>query len=259
MKIIVQDNFPAFAKAMEVSAKQARFAAKEALNAVAEKARPALRAEMVSVFDRPTPWVLNSLRIKYATKSNLMAEIAYKDKNSVESSRSMLEPHVFGGVRHGKGMEGRLRALGLLPGGWFAMPGAAAKLDGNGNMSKGQISLLLNVIGAFTEAGYNKANAKTVARLAKGGRKASQYGQYGYEWLVNPVSGSRRIKHLAPGVYQRVGSGFGSSLKPVLIFVSKANYKQRFDFFGVVDRVVRKEFPAEFDRAFDNALRTAKP
>lgn len=253
MQISISTNFTQVQAALQKAASQVPFALSTALNKTAAKAQDAVRKEMPRVFDRPTPWVLNSLRIKYATKSNLQAELAYKDKNSVESSRSMIEPHVFTGKRHFKAMEARLMAIGLIPAGWNAVPGAAAKLDANGNMGRGQISQLLNVLGSYTEAGYSKANDKTSARLARGNVKKNVYG---FVYWVNKV-GSTKATHLPPGVYQRVKTAFGSSLKPILIFVKQANYKQRLDFFGVAQAVIDKEFPGEFDRAFDEALRTA--
>ena len=41
----------------------------DALNHTANQARQALKAEMASVFDRPTPWALNSIRILAAKPS----------------------------------------------------------------------------------------------------------------------------------------------------------------------------------------------
>jgi hypothetical protein len=254
MKINVTHNIPEVAAALRKAADQVPFALSVSLNAVAEKARMNVRSEMSSVFDRPTPWVLNSLRVKRATKQLPEAELAFKDKNSAESSRSMIEPHVFAGKRHFKAMEGRLLRMGLMPAGYNAVPGAAAVLDSYGNMSKGQITTLLNVLGTYTEAGYNKANGKTIARLAKGNVKKNQYG---FVYWVNRV-GSVKAKHLMPGVYQRVNTGFGTSLKPVLMFVKQATYKKRLDFFGVVEKTVAKEFVPEFDKAFDAALVSAK-
>lgn len=253
MKINVSHNFPEVQAALAKAASQVPFALAVALNNTAEKARVNVRNQMASVFDKPTPWVLNSLRVKRATKSNQEAELAFKDRNSAESSRSMVEPHVFGGKRHFKAMEARLLNMGLMPAGYNAVPGAAAKLDAYGNMSPGQISQLLNVLGTYTEAGYNKANAKTVGRLAKGNVKKNIYG---FEYWVNKVN-SIKARHLQPGVYQRVKTGFGTSLKPVLIFVKKANYKQRLNFFAITQTTVDREFVGEFNAAFDEALRTA--
>jgi hypothetical protein len=254
MQISIDQQLAEISAAMDKSVKQAQFAMTVAINKSAVLAKDAVKREMASVFDRPTPWVLNSLRVKTATdRANPVANLAFKDKNSAESSRTMVAPHVDGGVRHYKAMEARLSSMGLMPKGWNAVPGAAASLDGYGNMSRGQISQLLNVLGTYTESGYNKANANTVKRLAKGNAKK---GVYGFAYWVNPV-GSVKGRHLQPGVYQRITTAFGSSLKPILIFVKRATYKQRIDFYGIAQDSVAKTFPGEFRSAFDEAMRTA--
>lgn len=253
MQIRIDTNIKEVQEAMKKAASQVPFALSVAINASAEKAKELVKAEMPRVFDRPTPWVLNSLRVKRSTKTNLTAELAYKDKNSVENSRSMVEPHVFAGNRHFKAFEARLMNIGLLPAGYNAVPGAGANLDANGNMSRGQISQLLNVLGAYTEAGYNKADNRTVTRLAKGNKKKNTYG---FVYWVNKV-GSTKATHVPPGVYQRVITGFGTSLKPILIFVKRANYRKRLDFFGIAAKTINTELPVQFTKAFDEAMRTA--
>lgn len=232
---------------------QVPFATSLALNRTTETARVAVRREMESVFDNPTPWVLNSLRVIRSTKVNLNAEVGFKDRNTVESSRSMVEPHVFANARRFKTMEARLFKAGLLPADYYAVPGAGAKLDAFGNISRGQVSQLLNVLGTFKEAGYNKADARTVARLAKGNVKKNVYG---FVYWVNPV-GTRKGAHLLPGVYQRVATPFGSSLKPVLIFVKRTAYKKTLPFFEITTRTVATNFRAEFAKALIEAQRTA--
>lgn len=234
-------------KAMQELPKKARYAAVTAMNKSMEWADTAVRKEMRQVFDRPTPWVLNSLRIKYAKPSTMAAELAFKDINSATSSSTMVLPHVDGGQRRFKAMEARLMGIGLIPAGYNAVPGAAAKLDAFGNMSRGQISQLLNVLGTYTESGFNKANINTTKRLAKGNAKKNVYGLV---YWVNPV-GAKKAKHLQPGVYQRVTTAFGTSLKPVLIFVKQARYKKRLDFYGITKKVVDQRFAGEFDKAFE--------
>jgi hypothetical protein len=234
-------------KAMEYLPKKAKYAAVKSMNTSMEWAQTSVRKEMRNVFDRPTPWVLNSLRIKYAKPITLTAELAFKDINSVTSSSTMVLPHVDGGQRRFKAMEARLMGIGLMPSGYNAVPGGAAKLDANGNMSRGQISQLLNVLGTYTESGFNKANLNTRARLAKGNAKKNIYG---FAYWVNPVGG-KQSKHLQPGVYQRVVTGFGTSLKPILIFIKQARYKKRLDFYGITQREIDKRFAGEFDRAFE--------
>jgi hypothetical protein len=256
MDLTIDINTAAVKAAMDTAMGQAQYAVKVAINKSAELARDAVKAEMTKVFDRPTPWVMNSLRVKYAKdKRNPVASVGFKDKNSAESSRTMIAPHVEAGTRHYKAMEARLMRMGLMPAGWNAVPGGAAKLDSYGNMGQGQITQLLNVLGTYTEAGYNKANAATVARLAKGNKKKNVYG---FVYWVNRV-GNPKGKHLRPGVYQRINTAFGSSLKPVLIFVRRAAYKQRLDFDGIAQATVTREFPEQFAAAFEEAMRTAIP
>ena len=254
MKFTIDSNVLDLSKAMLVAPTQINYALKLAVNASATKARDAVREAMRTKFDRPTNYFLNSLRIKYATdKQAPVAEVWFKDKDSVESADSMVSPHIFGGARRYKGMETRLLSAGLLPKGWQVVPGAGASLDSYGNMSRGQITLILNVLGTYTEAGYNKANAKTRERLAKGNIKKNVYG---YELWVNPVGGQRG-KHLLPGIYKRVKTGFGTSLKPLLIFVKSTHYRQRLDFFGIVDQSVKSTLQPDFDQAFVKAVSTA--
>lgn len=255
MKLSIKTNFPEVAKALKNAEGQVPFATSVAINKAADKAKLAVQKNMRQVFDRPTPFVINSLRLKRSTKQNLTAELQFKDKNSAESSRTMVLPHVDGGSRRYNAMEARLRGIGVLPDGWNAVPGAGAKLDSYGNMSRGQISQMLNLLGAYKEAGYNKANAATRERLAKGNAKKNIYG---FVYWVNPV-GTKRAKHLQPGVYQRVTTGFGSSLKPVVIFVKRAQYSKRLPFYQVAEEEFNRTFPEEFNVAMDYALRTAFP
>jgi hypothetical protein len=255
LTVRIGHNFPAVQRAIDQDRKQALFAARMALNRTAQWADTEVRKEMRTVFHQPTTYFLRSLRIIYAYAGKLQAGLWFKDGGSAMGGEAMVLPHIEGGRRQLKPMEQRLQRAGLLPSGWYVVPGAGADLDANGNMSRGQISLVLNVLGTYREAGYNKANAKTAERLKRGNARK---GVYGYELWVNPVGG-KRAQHLPPGVYKRIETGFGTSLKPVLIFVSRANYRRRLDFFGVVHRVFEQRFPGEFERAFANALRTARP
>ncbi len=248
-------DYRQFLTNMTIVESQLPFAMALAATRTGQKAIPVVQAAMRSTFDRPTVWSINSLRLKSATKAKPVAVIAFKDKNSVESSRTMIEPHVAGTERHYKAMEVRLLRMGVLPKGWRVVPGAGAQLDSYGNMSAGQISQVLNVLGAYTEAGFNKANINTVKRLAKGNAKKNVYG---FVYWVNPV-GSKKGGHLQPGVYQRISTAFGSSLKPIMIFVRSVSYKPTLDFYGKVNGVVAAELPGEFVQAYEQALRTALP
>jgi hypothetical protein len=256
VQIKVQTNIPALAVAMRDAAGQVPFATMLALNSTAKQAQLDVQARMRQVFDRPTTWVINSLRVKRATKTNLFAEVEFK-RGRFDDERGqshMIEPHIVGGDRKYKAMEVRLYRAGLLPAGYQAVPGQAAKLDAAGNMSRGQISQLLNVLGTYQESGYNKADDRTRARLAAGNAKK---GVYGFVYWVNPVTGAGRQKHLMPGVYQRVNMGFATALKPVLIFVRKARYKPRLHFAAIVNTAAARDFAPHFDAALNKAMQTA--
>jgi hypothetical protein len=260
VKISVKTEFADVYRWLDTGNKQVRFASAVALNNVDAIAQDAVVKEMQRVFDRPTAYVLRSLRLIRASTSRtpVQAVLWFKDKSLYDNAESMIVPHIEGGKRKFKPFEVRLQRIGVLPAGWYVVPGQGADMDANGNMSRGQISLLLNVLGAYTEAGYSKANFKTIIRLKKGNAKK---GTYGFEFFVNPVGSkaTTRSGHpLLPGVYKRVTTGFGSSLKPVLIFVRNVAYKKRLDFYGIVQRTVDEHFPSEFDKAYADAMRTAR-
>lgn len=176
VRIGVSSTVPQLQEALAKGANQVPFAAAVAINAVGGLGQVAVRAEMKSVFDRPTDWVLNSLRLERASKTKLEATVWFKEAGTAGAGDSTVAPHIFGGVRRFKPMEARLRGIGLLPSGWYVVPGEGAVLDGFGNMSRGQISQMLNVLGSYTEAGFNKANINTVKRLAKGNAKKGSAG-----------------------------------------------------------------------------------
>lgn len=250
MKIDVRSNLPQLAAALRRAPGQVAFATSLAINNTAFAAQKAVQGEMRRIFDRPTPWVINSLRVQRGNKTNPAAQVWFRQESLGVEEGYLVRPHIGGGARPVKAMERRLQQAGMLPAGWAVVPGEGAKLDAYGNISRGQISLLLNVLGTYREAGYNKADFRTRERLAKGTRKT-----YGVTYWVNPVGG--RSKHLLPGVYQRVATPFGSSLKPVLIFVRSTSYRARLDFAGIVRSTVEQRLPAEFDAAFDRAVNTA--
>lgn len=92
--ISVRGDVKELSKAFGFFAKgQVPFATAKALNAVAEKVRDAERENMKKVLDGPTPFTLNSIRIKKASKSTLTATVFVMDK-----AASYLEPYEVGGL-----------------------------------------------------------------------------------------------------------------------------------------------------------------
>lgn len=244
MKISVSNNFPEVQRQLDAQQKGVRTAAREALNRSVEHGQRDVVDAMRKNFDRPVPFTLRSLRVYYANTATLEARLWFRQR-SADLDKQWAVTQIHGGQRDLKPMELRLQRAGILPKGWFVVPGDAAPLDAYGNMSRGEISRILNVLNTFQEGGYNKANAKTRERLKRGNAKRNVYG---FEYWVNPTGRDRRM-HLLPGIYKRVYTGFGTSLKPMMIFVPAMKYRQRLDFFGIVNASVARNFPAEYDKA----------
>ncbi len=239
---------------LDGKAKQVRFAAMRALNEAAFKASKDTAKEMARIFDRPTPWVLGSVRYRKATRAKLEAQVDFDfwgNKQGVTVSH-VLNAEIHGGARKAKRHEIALQRAGILPPGMGIVPGDAAAMDSYGNMSSGQIVQIMAWFKAFGEQGY-KANMtdKTRGRL---GRDNKRTGRKGFSYFAL----KKRHGKLLPGVYQRFDFGFGSAIKPVMIFVRMPQYKRRLDFYGLAERSARAEFNAKFPVLLEEAMRTAR-
>ncbi|MBF0423242.1 MAG: hypothetical protein HQL73_09650 [Magnetococcales bacterium] len=230
------DITAAVGQAFVVVEKQVRFAASLALTRTAGVVRDELNREMRSIFDRPNPYTLNSLRIVPSTKQTLEAKVWFKDP---PSGLHYLEPQVYGGGRQVKRFEKNLHRVGQMPAGWFAIPTSAARTDAYGNISVGQLNQILSALRAFPEVGY-LANRTRDPRRAKRNQP---------EFVVIGPGGSR-----PPGVYQRWPNG---GFARVLAFVPSVSYRKRFDFFGIAQRVVAREMAGQFEKALLEAKASA--
>jgi hypothetical protein len=207
---------------------QVKLAAAKALTFTAIAIRKEERAEMQRVFDRPTPFTLNSLYLKSATPQRLAARVFFKD---LGHPYHYLMPQVYGGGRELKQFEIYLQRRGILPPGEFAVPGEGAKLDQYGNMNRGQLIQILSALQAMPEQGY-LAN-KSARRGARRNKKTDNI------FAGKPHPG------MPTGVWMRTIGG----LKPLVIFVRAPQYRKRFDFFGIAKRVADREFVPQFIRA----------
>lgn len=250
----IKTNFPQVQAKLSALGKQGRYAAAVALTRTAQDVQTDLRKEMSKVFDRPTRFTLNSLYLKRATKVTLTARVWLKDDFGTRAHYLM--PQIEGGSRPQKRFEQLLRQRGMLADGERAVPGAGARLDAHGNMSRGQIVQIISQLGGFNLAGSNQ-NA-TDSKRSK--RKRSQVS-YFYARRGESRSGrgswkhGAKVQHLPTGIYARTATG---SITPVLIFVRTVKYRIRFHFTSVAVATVGRAFPRHFAREYATALRTAK-
>lgn len=246
MRITVRTDFERVAARIATETKsRLPVAAAKALTFTAERVREAEYGEMRRIFDRPTPFTLRALRLRSATPAKLEAAVWVKDEAGKGTPAiNFIGPHIFGGARKWKRMERALQSAGLMPQGAFAVPGAGAKLDRFGNVSGPQVVQIMGQLRLQRGGGFESrlsADRKKAARTI-----ARQGGRY---FVAAPGGGK-----LPRGIWQKRSDG---SILPIFIFVQRARYKARFDFFGIAERTARAHFPALFDRAIKRELERA--
>ncbi|ENO76571.1 hypothetical protein B447_17546 [Thauera sp. 27] len=232
-------------------------ATQRALLHTAREVKNAEVREMGRVFDRPTRWTLNSFQVRL-DKAALQARVEIKDGYWYRAD-NYLQTQIEGGSRKSKAFETALRRVGVLPAGWFIVPGEKASLDAFGNISVGQIRQILSW---FDAAEMVAGSMQNMGERGREKRRRGTRTRRGFEYFV-AQPGSRvgrgswkngRPQNLQPGVYRRTAFGFGSAIEPILIFVTRANYKPRFDFYGVAQRTVDREFKPRLDAALQFEL-----
>lgn len=244
----------------DLAKKQVPFALKNAINKTAENVKDEEIKQMPSKMDRPTPYTLNALYIRYAKQGRLAAEIGYKDKSQAgkgNPAANWMHPQVEGGRRNLKRFESSLQRIGVLPNGMYIAPGAACQLNAYGNIPSSLIVQILSYFKAFGEQGY-RANItdKRKAALKKGSKRTMKAG---YEYFVSygPGTASGR-QHLAAGIYKKVDLIGQGKIKPIMMFVKQPSYSQRFPFYQIAQKVIDQKLKPNFDEAMREALLTAR-
>jgi len=204
------------------------------LNAINDTGRldvkPAIQEEMKKVFDRPTPYTLNSVYTRL-NSSDMSVDIGLKewgDKGTAASE--YLKPQIFGGSRPMKRSEKYL--------GSYYVPGAGARLNQYGNIPGSQITQILSALKAFPEVGY----LANVTDRSKGRRK----GRIRNFFMIKNPGGN-----LHPGVYEKMANG---SIKCILIFVRSPSYQVRLRWFEVIRDSFLKNVQHRFNQSFDRAF-----
>jgi hypothetical protein len=231
--------------------RQLPFAIALALTRTVQGVQKAEIHEMRDVFDRPTRYTLNSTYIEPATKQQLRATVGLKDEASEGTPPTKyLRPQLVGGGRRLKRFEKALRSVGVLPNGYVAVPGSAAKIDRFGNMSRGELNQILSYFRTNATSGFN-FNASQASLRRRSNRLARQASAQSVQYFVGRPGDGK----LPLGVWQRYTFRSGSAIKPILIFIPWASYEGIFDFRYVGEITIRKLFPREFSSALARVLR----
>jgi hypothetical protein len=220
---------------------QVNFGIAVGLSRTATAVKAALREEMQKVFDRPTPYTLNSLMVTPATKESLQAEVGFKMfAGKGTPAEKYLSPQIRGGARLLKRFEHSLSHAGLLPSGMAVAPASGVDLDAYGNVNRGTIVRILSQLKASSDPLQNQtARSK---RRWKG--KRTEY------FLLTKAHGK-----LKPGIYARAGAG---RVRPIFNFVRVPSYRERFHFYRVGADRANAVGPGQITKAIDFAIRTAR-
>lgn len=242
--------------------RQMRYATSVALNKTAENVRDAIRGKMQQVFDRPTPYTLNALRIQRANRDALTAKVDFREASGkgIAADR-YLGAQVYGGPRQEKRFEAAMRRTGKTAR-RFLVPGAGAVLDAYGNVSRGQIIQVLSYFEALGNNGYRaNSTAKSRRRLAKLGKAEGGYKKIGgVQYFISRGKGTQangRRQPLDAGVWRKTGI-HGVDVKPVFLFVDQPQYRPLLPFYETAEEVFTESFDAQFDTALDAAISTAR-
>lgn len=227
-----------------------------ALTRTAVAAKEAERREMLDSFDRPTEYTLQAVYAKAATPERLESEVGIKS-DGVRPQTRYLWWQVHGGLRRWTGFERQLIRGGAMPDDMRAVPGRFARLDAYGNVSRGQMTQILSQLRIETG---RLGSTRVVPRLDFADNKAERSRK------LKAIRGSQRraggqfvaFPHgrgkLLPGVYLMRDTAWGRAApKPIFIFVSKAEYQPRLDFYGVAEQAARQLGP-QLERAIAESI-----
>lgn len=238
----------------DVQKKRIPIATQRALLKTAHAIREAETAEINRVFDRPTRWTQGAMKVKATSRFEVAVGIVDPD-GYYKRANYYLGTQMDGGERRFKAFERALQRRGVMPAGWYAVPGEKAKLDSFGNMGPGEIRQIMSWFNAGTPfAGSNQNMTQATRDKRRKGTKKKRGFEYFYAAPGSRV-GRRswvngRAQNLQPGIYRRTFFGFGSSIEPILIFVQRAAYRRRFDFQKVAQTTYDKTWPQHFAEAF---------
>lgn len=256
----------------DFSERRVKAAAATAMTRTTVKVRKEVQQHAKKVFSNPSPFTLRALKYIAATAKEPWAAVGFNIEAVQDSTGKTLrfedlgpgmtpagkylQFQIDGGRRNYKRFEKALQAVGVLPTGWYCVPGERAKLDAFGNHSAGEIRQILSW---FDAAELVQGSRQNMGNAGRERRRKGTARKAGWEYFI-VVDGMARTwqrktggigrRRMQPGIYRRTFLAMGSRIEPVIIFVRGApGYKPRFDFYGVAQRVADQNLGQEFSLA----------
>ena len=259
---------------------QVPFATAYALTQTAKDSQQRIVDDMRRSFDRPKPFTLNGTFVSPATKSRLEATVKLKDgyaRGGGENSKrgtpdKYLRAQVQGGARRNTAFERMLIHNGLMPPGYFAIPTNLAPRDAFGNVPPGYYTRIMSQLGVgdeFQRARRGKQKPRRPMSVGPIKRKQQDASKRAAKEekaratkplkpkatpkypIFNVYPKREKNKHLAPGIYERLTSGVGKTLRPLFIYVDKPpTYKVRLEFDRIVRDTIALRLRTNFERGY---------
>jgi hypothetical protein len=236
----------------ELEQSQVPFATSKAINETAYQIRQQWAGIAPKVFKSPVRLTVKAAMYKKGTKSKPAAEIFIRDEAFKGNSPAQyLRAQVLGGQRRRKGYENALERIGALPQGQYTVPGKYADIDSNGNIRSGQLVSILSQLKAL----HDSYQHETVDSREKRQKKERRAGGVTTDYMALNTAGSRK-----GGIYKVMNFNFGGKVKkairPVLIFVSRAFYRKRYDIFEMAQTVASRRMPEIFKNELEKAVKS---
>lgn len=233
----IKTNLSEFiAKVLEEHKKMIERATLRGINNTVFDTKKMLTFEMISVFDRPKPWTLKGVEVVKATPDKQYAIVRLREEAGKGiPAVKYLWSEVFGGQRSLKSYEKKLNERGILPDGYYTVPGKGIALDQYGNVSQGKIVQILSQLGA-AERGSGYLMNETPESKKRAKKRAEIFA-------INKPNGNMPM-----GVYA-YQSGH---IMLLLYFIKGApNYKKRYDFIEKGTAFANEIMPRQMERALD--------
>jgi len=206
---------------------------------------------MSGVFDKPTPFTLNAIKINHWPKKHeLWIDLGLKEipSKDVTIQGNTLMPHIpgFASHRQRKGSERWLRAAGLMGEGQWLVPARTFKLNQFGNVPGPVAQKMLADVDAYSRAQYRAPIKKTGAKKGK------------YIWGTMT---SRRGRPFS-GIFEVTGGNRNwerGRWKLQMVAVDKRpGYDKRFNYVGVAQRYADRHLLKAIESGIVKALMTAR-
>lgn len=209
---------------------QIPFAMALTLTRTAKDVQQAEQGHLRGALDRPTSFTVRGIRVKPATKRDLEARIWIRDEATKGTAPlTYLMPQLQGGTRRQKRHEKALQRAGILPRGWYTVPGKDVRLNRFGNVTAGTYTKILSALQASPDPFQNAPASRRYFVKRRGNR--------------------------AVGIYQRTSK---RRTKSILHFVRNVRYRQRLDFQGVATKVIQRRLNQHMIESLQRVIQTAR-